>query len=197
MNGMSMTTPSDTSEPTPAEPIPEHGGLRQPPPATSRATAWTAAHFRARLAHLGLTIDQLAHLTGRDKRGLVRQGTGKAPVSSRTIAWITDAERQAQQELARFDDATAGGLPIRIPRLSDVVTAGQMPPSWWHQLAGRHIAQWGDAAQIEYAPDGYQDYAGRYFVVIEAQPGTTEHASGHVERQAQQPRDVVDVSRRG
>lgn len=110
----------------------------------------SSAEFRSRLSFLGLSLGDLANITGWDLRGLRRQATGVAQVSERTLNTLEQLEEKARLDLARFDDATEDGIPIEIPRLNAVTAEGQMPPSWWHAIAGRLIEKWGEDAQIEY-----------------------------------------------
>ena len=113
----------------------------------------SGAEMRARLTHLGFTVDSLAYFTGWDLRGLKRQVSDVAPVSPRTQEFIETWEREALADLAQFDEATDAGVPIYIPRLNTLALPGQKPPRWWMAIAGRHIAARGDDAQIEWRDD--------------------------------------------
>lgn len=110
----------------------------------------TGAEMRATLYLLGLTLDSFSIYTGRDQRTLRRMGAGTTPVTSPVQEMLEALARQAELELQRWDTATEAGTPIYIPALNTPQEPGTLPPHWYLALAGRHIAEWGLDAQIEW-----------------------------------------------
>lgn len=114
--------------------------------------SWTGAELRCRLYFLGLTPQTFAVRTGRDLRHVERAVRGiSANVSPQMIQQVDDLEELAKEGLRRWDGATQAGQAIVIPILKTPQQAGGLPPQWYEALAGRHIAQWGDNARIEWA----------------------------------------------
>lgn len=109
----------------------------------------TGAEFRARLTYLGLTLNWFSGHVGRDARSIRRQVEGVSrSITENNLADLEKLEAEASITLTAFDKATEAGIPIEIPSFD---SAGDRPGTWWHALAGRHIAAWGEDAQIEYS----------------------------------------------
>lgn len=115
------------------------------------------AEMRSRLTLLGLSLNQLATITGWDYRELRRMANGKRPVSDRTAHMIERFEEMADSALLQMQASLNDGEPIVIPHFSDT---GQppsmsgmedMPGSYWHALAGSILATH-EAATVVY-PD--------------------------------------------
>lgn len=113
-------------------------------------TTMTGAEMRATLYMLGLTLDSFSVYTGRDDRTLRRMAGDKTPVTAPVQEMLETLARKAATELERWDAATEAGTPIYIPRLNTPQEPGTLPPHWYLALAGRHLAEWGLDAQIEW-----------------------------------------------
>lgn len=111
---------------------------------------WTGAELRSRLTTLGLSVRQFAELQDWDLRTLRREVGNDVGVAARTEQAVRFLEQEAQETLEQMNEATEDGIPVRIPHWSE---KGARPGSWWHAIAGRHIQQWGDAAQVVYDGD--------------------------------------------
>ena len=117
-----------------------------------------AAELRARLAFLGFTIDSFTTMLGWDRRTLQRQAGGTTPATQRTVDKIRELEQLANSQLAQWDAATENGTPIQIPRLTETVMPGDLPPHWYLALAGRHLEKWGDDADVEWEVEDARDF---------------------------------------
>lgn len=123
-------------------------------------STWSGAELRARLAYLGLSVATFSLLTGRSQRYIERVSTGRVgSVSEKISSTVMSLEAQAEEELARWDEATEEGTPIGIPRLNTGQEEGELPPHWYLALAGHHIEKWSDKAQIKWqSPCMTDDY---------------------------------------
>lgn len=111
----------------------------------------TGAELAARVIALGLSLNDFQRLSGvANFRTISRQIGGTTAVSELSRATIERLERDADADLERFNRATESGIPIEIPRLRDQ-RGGDKPAGYWHVIAARCIAVWGEDAQIEYA----------------------------------------------
>lgn len=104
------------------------------------------AEMRARLTLLGLSLKQLATITGWDYRELRRTANGVRAVSPRTIQMIERLEDLADNDLRAMQETVEAGSPVVIPHFSDEGHApyfedgGVMPGSYWHAQAGALLA---------------------------------------------------------
>ena len=105
----------------------------------------TPAEMRARLTALGLTVKDLATITGWDYRDLRRQSTAQASMTKRIGEKLTEFEAMAEADMAVMLAEAENGKPVVIPAYSSHGTApyltgeGTMPGPYWHALAGRLI----------------------------------------------------------
>lgn len=113
----------------------------------------SSAEFRARLFWLGLNANTFASQTGITLRTVRRQIADRYHVTPRTVQHLKELEAAAEQDLARFERACEDGVPIVIPRIGD---DGERPAGWWHMIAARTIARWGEDAQILYDSSGIE-----------------------------------------
>lgn len=112
------------------------------------------AEMRARLTLLGLSLKQLATITGWDYRELRRTANGVRAVSLRTFEMIERIEDLADNDLRAMQETVEAGSPVVIPHFSDEGQApyfedgGVMPGSYWHAQAGALLAVNESAAVI-------------------------------------------------
>lgn len=116
------------------------------------------AEMRARLTLLGLSLKQLATITGWDYRELRRTANGIRPVSERTAEMIERLEAIADDDLSTMQASVEKGDPVTIPHFSDLghppflTEPGTMPGSYWHALAGAVLAT-NSTASVVYHDD--------------------------------------------
>lgn len=103
----------------------------------------TSAEFRVRLYGLGLSVYDLASLTGWARTGLARQAAGVEAVSKRTSDKISELEELAEAESTALAQRIARGEAISVqpPRgphtRSDTKSA--LPPEWHYARLRRAL----------------------------------------------------------
>lgn len=116
------------------------------------------AEMRARLTLIGLSLKQLATITGWDYRDLRREANGNREISERTADMIEGLEAAAERDLTYMHALADAGRPIALPHFSDPGTSPYlnegttlegMPGSYYHALAGAVLAT-SDGASLTY-----------------------------------------------